>query len=190
MLDSKIAFTLCENEDSVKSALTILKDASVVAFDCEGQDLGQEGGKLSLISLRVIQPLFSTTNFLFDAVKLTTMMLRPVFDLLESTDIQKIVFDGRMDYSCLFHDYGVSLANVLDIQLADIKSRATRGEGENAQMARLHKAVRPGELSANRQLYKMIHKLCGLMQCGEEHNIIAREFTNRSCVFTTPLFST
>ncbi|KAF8073305.1 ribonuclease H-like domain-containing protein [Lyophyllum atratum] len=174
MADSDIKYTLCDNEDSLQSALTTLKTASVLAFDCEGQDLGQDGGKLSLVSLRIIHPPSSSATFLFDAVKIARSALRPVFDLLESNEIQKVVFDGRMDYSCLFHDHGIRLRDVVDLQLADIKSRVMRGEGEEEQIQRLRvsKSVQRNELAANRELYKAVHKLNGLMQCAEEHQLI------------------
>ncbi|KAG6915174.1 hypothetical protein DXG01_012857 [Tephrocybe rancida] len=127
-------YTLCDNRISVESALVTLQQSTILAFDSEGLKLGQVGGKLSFIVLRSIQPVFTPGSFLFDAIKLSEEDIRPIFDILESSSVQKVVFDGRMDSSCLYHDHGVHLQNIVDLQLADIKSRAMRGEGFKEQL--------------------------------------------------------
>ncbi|KAG5634760.1 hypothetical protein DXG03_005695, partial [Asterophora parasitica] len=81
---------LCDNEAAVESALVPLSIALILAFDSEGNNLGQDKGKLSLLSLRIIEPLSSSgRTFLFDAVALPGSSLRPVFDILESPEIKK-----------------------------------------------------------------------------------------------------
>ena len=44
-------------------------------------------------------------------------------DVLENTEVTKLVYDCRMDADALFHQFDVSLAGVLDIQLLDVGLR-------------------------------------------------------------------
>ena len=76
-----------------------------------------------------------------------------------------------MDYSALYHDYGVELMNVLDIQLVDVGSRQTRGEGQAAQFRRLQKYLPYINLHSNMEAYQQVHKLSGLSECVKEHNV-------------------
>ena len=64
--------------------------------------------------------------YLIDVASIPLKHLRPVFDLLASSDVTKVVWDGRMDYSALYHDYGVRMRNVIDLQIVDILSRDSR----------------------------------------------------------------
>ena len=80
-------------------------------LDCEGQDLGLQGGSLSLINFRTLRPEISTT-YLIDVLSLTKDALRPVFDIIQSSSPTKIMFDGRMDYSELFHECGTPICGV------------------------------------------------------------------------------
>ena len=63
-----------------------------------------------------------------------------MFDILSSNSVTKVVFDGRMDFSALYHEQNVEVQNVLDLQLVDIDSRVIRGEDMSLQLA-------PGYLS-------------------------------------------
>jgi hypothetical protein len=40
----------------------------------------------------------------------------------------RVLFDGRMDYSALYHGYDIELTNVPDVQLVDVVSRRTRAK--------------------------------------------------------------
>ncbi|KAF5380146.1 hypothetical protein D9615_006308 [Tricholomella constricta] len=171
-LDLDFDYTFCDTASSVQAALPVLRNSAILAFDCEGQHLGTAGGRLSLISLHAIQPPspdVGQRTFIFDVLRLKRKALRGVYDILESDDVLKVVFDGRKDYSCLFHDRRVVFRNVIDLQLADIRSRHVRGEGDAARMNRLKDCMQPSELYRNRHLYRQVHKLNGLKNCAKEH---------------------
>jgi exonuclease 3'-5' domain-containing protein 1 len=159
---------LCNTEAILTEALPVLQGCSTLIFDCEGLELGQQGGSLSLITLRTTAPSPIRT-YIIDVVSLPRTALEPVFDILRSSNICKVLFDGRMDYSALYHDYGVELKNLLDVQLVDIASRQTRDEGQAAQFSRLQKYLPYIDFSLNMEAYQQVHKLSGLNECVEEH---------------------
>ena len=73
--------------------------------------------------------------FLFDVQALGTEHLfggvddaprTPLRDALENPDATKLVFDCRVDSDALFHQHGVRLAGVFDVQLADVAARRRR----------------------------------------------------------------
>ncbi|KAG6906724.1 hypothetical protein DXG01_012414 [Tephrocybe rancida] len=162
-------YVYCNTSEAVKGAAAVLNTSTILAFDCEGRNLGALGGKLSLISLRNFLSGHSTQTFLIDTVALKGKSLEPIYDILRSNRIRKVVFDGRKDYSCLFHDRKVDIQNVLDLQLADVKSRAIRGEGDTWRIVRLSESVPTWELSQNAPKYEGIHKISGMKKCAEEH---------------------
>ena len=164
---------LCDTSQKCKEALPVLRSSPTLILDCEGQDLGVVGGALSIITLRT-----TTTHpqtYLIDAKSLSTTTLNDVFDLLSSTKIQKVVFDGRADFSAFYHEYGIELLNVLDMQLVDIKSREARGEKSDEQLKRLCGAFAPREVWKNRNLYEQVHKLSSLGKCIREHQCMRSE---------------
>ncbi|KAG6888703.1 hypothetical protein C0995_006494 [Termitomyces sp. Mi166 len=162
-------YMLCDTDLAIRKAASVLGASTLLALDCEGRNLGDIGGKLSLISLRVIRPAHSAQTFLIDTVRLKGEKLRPIYDILESTSIRKVVYDDRKDFSCLFHDRRVEIRNVMDLQLADVKSREIRGENDADRIRRLGQMVPEWELSRNPHLYKNIHKLPGMKKSAEEH---------------------
>ena len=76
-----------------------------------------------------------------------------------------------MDYSALHHEYGVEPTNVLDVQLVDVASRQTRGEGQPAQFRRLRKYLPYSDLYSNREAHQQVQKLSGLNECVQEHGV-------------------
>ncbi|GLB41423.1 putative 3'-5' exonuclease [Lyophyllum shimeji] len=166
-------YIYCDTPAALESALPTLRSSPALSFDCEGHNLGRLNGSLSLLTFRTMFPSPDATNttFIIDALTLPASSLLPIFSLLESDTVLKVVFDGRMDFSCLLHQHAVRLQHVLDLQLVDIASRARRGEGEHAQMARLARVVSWADLAANRGAYRSIHRLAGLRPCAEEHKV-------------------
>jgi exonuclease 3'-5' domain-containing protein 1 len=159
---------LCNTEAILTAALPVLQGSSTLILDCEGLQLGERGGSLSLITLRTTAPSPIRT-YIIDVVNLPRTALEPVFDILRSSDVCKVLFDGRMDYSALYHGYGVELHNLLDVQLVDVASRQTRGEGQPGQFRRLQKYLRHINFHSNLEAYQQVHKLSGLNECAEEH---------------------
>jgi len=159
---------VCDTEAILTAALPVLQECGTLILDCEGLRLGERGGALSLITLRTTAPSPIRT-YIIDVARLPRSALQPVFDILSSPNVLKVLFDGRMDYSALYHDHGVELNNVLDIQLADVASRQKRGERQVGQFRRLQKYLRYVNFNLNREMYQQMHKLSGLGECIEEH---------------------
>lgn len=80
-----------------------------------------------------------------------------------------------MDYSALYHECGIELRNVLDLQLADVVSRGLRGEGEGRRMERLGSFLGRWEVEGKKERYGGVHKLNGMKDCLWEHEIYELE---------------
>ncbi|KAF5381895.1 hypothetical protein D9757_007596 [Collybiopsis confluens] len=162
-VDPQIEFTLCDTEASFLSAVSFLRSSSSLVFDCEGLDLGVDGGSLSLIAI-----LSRNQIFIIDVLSLTCS-LDPLLSVLASPDILKIVFDGRMDFCALYHSYkrgfNVQLPNVIDLQLADIKSRFLRQETQEQHSKRLRRCFSYKQVfdPRNADRNNSIHVLQGLV---------------------------
>ncbi|PVF93120.1 hypothetical protein CPB86DRAFT_768345 [Serendipita vermifera] len=173
------SFHLCDSVGKLQMAIHALSTASMVYLDCEGDHLGQSGGSLSIISLGVIEPRqgeWCLSIFLIDVLAFHDRgigFLYPIFFILQSDAIVKVVFDGRMDASEFLHGYGIMLRRVLDLQIADIVSRETRGETQVMQLNRLKSSLPRRELLKNESLLKSVHKLNGLVSALTEHGIMA-----------------
>ncbi|KAJ7636488.1 ribonuclease H-like domain-containing protein [Roridomyces roridus] len=176
-----IDYTLCNTPEKLTTALTTLQDAQILFLDCEGERLGVRGGKLSLISIGVPTHHQQLRVYLIDALALGGSGLRPIWSLLSSPDVRKVVFDGRMDQSAFYYSYNrVTMDNVVDLQLADVKSRwAFRGEKAKQRRARLVPYLDYGEVNGNKLLYQDMHKLAGLQQVVREHGVVLQDHQNR-----------
>ena len=176
---------LCNTEAILTAALPVLQGCSTLILDCEGLQLGERGGSLSLITLRTIAPS-SIRTYIIDVVSLPDTALEPVFDILRSSNVCKVFFDGRMDYSAIYHSYGVELKNLLDIQLVDVASRQTKSEGQAAQFRRLQRYLPYIDFYSNMEAYQQVHKLSGLNECLEEHT---STITGKRCGVNSPLLA-
>ncbi|KAJ7245378.1 ribonuclease H-like domain-containing protein [Mycena haematopus] len=171
-MQSEAHFVLCDKESELPAVAKTLQASPVLFLDCEGDNLGVKSGHLSLISLGTPT---QEGAYIINVLAIGKAGLQPIFNLLESTEVRKVVFDGRMDQSALFHEYGVTMQNVVDLQLADIKSRRSRGEDEEDQRGRLSPYLHRNEVETNATLYRGVHKLAGLGQALKEHKIDADE---------------
>ena len=168
--------TLCSTPESLRVAIQALSEQTHIFLDCEGQTLGEVGGKLSLLNLGVtpIKSPFRLQTFLIDMLAFEGNKyhhLVPIFDILRSETIFTVVFDGRMDASELLHGHGVQLKNVLDLQVADMASREKRRESVEQQLQRLVKFLPQNEITRNRTLYLQVQKLNGLESATNEHSL-------------------
>ena len=170
--DSQTA-VFCDTAAKCQTAATAFETCPAVVLDCEGHNLGTSGGKLSIILLRGVTA--DSQTFLIDVPKLSFTSILPILDLLRSPNIRKIVFDGRMDFSALYHELGVELQNVVDLQLVDIMSRFARGERWETQQKRLRSTLKTDELRTCPQLYVQVHRLHGLDGCIAEHKVIPKK---------------
>jgi exonuclease 3'-5' domain-containing protein 1 len=173
-----VEFRLCNTVDHLQVAIRALSPASTVYFDCEGDELGQAGGSLAIMSLGVIEKEQGEEHlsiFLIDVLafqgKGRSIYLNPIFDILESESIVKVVFDGRMDSSELLHGYNVTLRRVIDLQLADVTSREKRGETRLQRLERLRSVLPKREVEENASLLRQVQKLNGLIPALLEHGV-------------------
>lgn len=169
-LDSVTLF--CGTVSSIRNAETVLKASKTVFVDSEGVDLGVRGGTLSVLSIGAI-PQHSPQRlhiYLIDVASIPFKHLRPVFDLLASSDVIKVVWDGRMDYSALYHDHGVRMRNVIDLQIVDILSRNSRDTPKH-HLSRFNGYVRKDLLREgdSKERYAQLHRLNSLFRAVQEH---------------------
>ncbi|KAF0693783.1 Aste57867_15282 [Aphanomyces stellatus] len=93
-----------------QAALSVVRQHSCVGVDCEGVALSRTG-RICVISVAV-----GFHVYLFDVMvaPALTEMLKP---MLEDTATLKVLHDCRKDSDALFHQFGISLANVFDTQV-------------------------------------------------------------------------
>lgn len=172
--NKRLPVTLCDNVSSLNRANDALRSSSYIVCDCEGSNLGAEGGNLSIISLAALP--FSTNPepyvYLIDTISLNDEQLKPIYDLLRSNKYTKIMYDARMDWSELYHRHGVELTHVLDLQLADVESRKARKETPEQQLARLPHFCSTEAISRERTSYAKVQRLNGLGPCTVEHGVV------------------
>ena len=119
---------LCDTHAKVANALAQLSCLNEITCDCEGVDLSRTG-PVTLLQLSGTHPTPSgclPQVFLFDVLALgpTIFDIDPtegnghtLKGLLEHPSYLKITFDCRSDSDALYHQFGVVLRNVLDVQV-------------------------------------------------------------------------
>ena len=100
-------------ENHFDSLLESHKEFSIY-LDCEGRDLGRVGGKLGLVQLGLEKEIY-----LVDVIKYSES-LNLLKTILEHPKVEKVVWDGRSDYTELRLGHGINLAPALDIQLVHV----------------------------------------------------------------------
>jgi exonuclease 3'-5' domain-containing protein 1 len=96
----------------------VLTDPKAVLFlDCHGKDLGSTDGELSLLILGLPE-----STYIVDAITLADDIPR-LAPYLQNRDLRKVVWDGRLGYSELWHGFGIRLENVLNLQLAHLHGK-------------------------------------------------------------------
>ncbi|PVF93121.1 hypothetical protein CPB86DRAFT_801486 [Serendipita vermifera] len=171
-------FSLCDTIDLLDVAVRTLSAAPTIYLDCEGYELGREGGSLAIISMGALETEQGEeylSVFLIDVLAFRsrgqTEHLKPIFSLLQSETIVKMLFDGRMDASELRHGYDVNLQRVVDLQIADVVSRGRWGEGFVQQLGRLRGSLPRHEIERNGFLLRKVQKLNGLVPALLEHGV-------------------
>ncbi len=161
---------LCSNAKVASNAISAIQKALHPLFiDCEGQNLGCLKGQLSLIS--VGSPRLKEI-FVFDVVSLGPQTLRPLFNILAGTNVLKIIWSGRMDFSELFFGHGVEMRNVLDLQIVDVSTRGSRYPEPFRRVARLSTGC-IGPSKIKKLEHKDIYDLCSIDDAIREHAVTA-----------------
>jgi hypothetical protein len=86
-------------------------------LEFQGKGLGSTDGDLSLLQIGL-----PSKTFVVDAITLDDNIPR-LASFLQNRNIRKIVWDGRLGYSELWHRYAIRLENVLDLQLVYLHER-------------------------------------------------------------------
>lgn len=128
LIKPKIVVTNKECEDIIAD---IMKNCTEVTFDLEGINLGTSG-EVTLIQIGFIYSkefaLYSRddTNrlqpkiYLFDVLLNRNLIKAGLARLFESTDIVKVAHDVRNDSVSLYKNFGITLNNVFDTQVAHL----------------------------------------------------------------------
>jgi hypothetical protein len=85
-----------------------------IYVDCEGKNLGCPGGKLGLVQVGVEDDIY-----IIDVIKYKEALLG-LKKILEDNRLIKVMWDGRKDFSELWHGHRIHLRNVIDLQLVRI----------------------------------------------------------------------
>lgn len=125
-----------DSEEALHKAVEALSRHGRVAFDAEGVNLGRDGpltiatflgldhdskdGKGPVIYVVDVQELGGHRVF--------SSELPSFRGMLEDDAISKVTFDCRGDSDALFHQFGVKLSGVLDLQVLDQAVRVHLGE--------------------------------------------------------------
>ena len=145
-------FELIETNSRLKEMLKILSSSDCMAIDCEGVDLGQLGGQLSLIQIATRKPGSKALSiYIVDVTLLDWRAFHHRLDpsdesspslksLLESTEVTKLIFDARSDASALSRQFNVRLKGAYDLQLAEVAARQMKSSGASWLMG-LDKAL-------------------------------------------------
>jgi hypothetical protein len=115
------------------TAIGVLSQESVISVDCEGVALSRTG-QLCLIQVSTaVHPVTRLFHvFLFDVVALgTAAFTTGLGPLLSKSKPTKLFYDVRRDSESLFHQYGITLAGVCDIQLLEIARRRINNRSVN-----------------------------------------------------------
>jgi len=110
----KFNYTIIDNNSAIPKAIENIKESKVISVDIEGDDLSRKG-QITIIQVKTEKDFI----FIFDAFKLEKKELLPLFEVLESTEILKLVFDFRNDVDALLHQFDVRPKNLLDIQIVE-----------------------------------------------------------------------
>lgn len=102
----------CDDAASLSDAVAAIKDAGGCVKDCEGHDLGDPAGRLTLIQIIPIDPhapqIFTLMSYLVDVLALDDTQqqaaLDPLKQVLEDPFITKVLYDCRNDAGALWHE--------------------------------------------------------------------------------------
>lgn len=156
---------LCQTSQQVGDAVEKLAQHPIIMIDCEGVNLGQPGGILTLISVGTVEN--KAIVFLFDVLSPQQNAMAALVRLLDDPSIRKVMWDGRQDTYGIHTVYGIKLRNVLDLQLVELMARARR-RGEKDQ--RLLNHLKASYLRPKGTL-RSFEVVKGLQKCIEENRI-------------------
>lgn len=165
-------YIICNDAHSVGMARKALQYNPYVLVDMEGHKRNPVNRSNDSLSIIQIGTPGASRVFLFDMRKLRTEDRRGVLSILAGPQIIKVGWGLPVDYEILRNGYNTTLSSVIDLQIVDILSRSTRGEGERERVARLGWRNMPGEyLLQNGLELDGIHVLNRMDAALQEHGI-------------------
>lgn len=181
-------YTYVETYDQLAEAVLVLSRSPYLVVDCEGYDVGQPGGKLSLLAIGTAQ---SRDLFVIDVLNIKDkeeISVVALLALLTDETIPKVMWDGRGDYVEIIDWYGIQMRGIWDLQVAEVASRALRHETESRRLGRIVYRTGCGwkVLRKNPGLFDDIHLIDGLGGVVAFHHIgenLAKDsmYTSYSC---------
>ncbi|KDQ53925.1 hypothetical protein JAAARDRAFT_182707 [Jaapia argillacea MUCL 33604] len=172
MNTTSVSYTLYDTGVAVEQAVTHLMASPFVLLDCEGRDLGTSGGALSLICIGTSK---AETIYLFDVPTLSQggASITPLFELLRSKEVKKVMWDGRMDFIAILDAFGVGIENVVDLQVAEVVSRGiVRGEEEKQRLRRLASNFFGFQaVKVDPKRFEGIHLAIGMQKCLDQNKL-------------------
>jgi len=126
--------TFCDTAAKCQSAAAAFETSPALALDCEGHNLGISSGRFS-ITPSAAWPL---------TPKPISLMCSGCFPPPSSPFLifcVRRISERLSSMGALYHELGIELQNVLDLQLVDIMSRFERGEGWETQWKRLQSCL-------------------------------------------------
>jgi len=147
LLQQYIIGPVSDFESLDNNVLAKLRDAKVLAFDCEGVDLSRLG-PISLVSIATLE-----LCVIFDVLKAerTQGVVDLLKDLLESPDIIKVIHDAKMDVDALHHQLGISPMMLHDTQAWD---QVLTNNRDNLNRTLVRYGCRPNP-EMNKDMYKI-----------------------------------
>src|SRR5271167_1961821 len=112
----------------------------MIFLEFHGKGLGSTDGNLSLLQIGL-----TSKTFIVDAITLDHD-IRRLAPFLQNRNIRKIVWDGRLGYSELWHQYAIRLENVLDLQLVYLHERYDVTQRKSIPLSGIMTAVKEKKL--------------------------------------------
>jgi hypothetical protein len=100
----------CDDPQSLSEAAAAVRQAGAAVVDCEGHELGDAQGRLTIIQIIPINP--QPVSYVVDVVELQVRQapaLQPLMQLLADPAITKVMFDCRNDATALWHELDCKL---------------------------------------------------------------------------------
>jgi len=114
-------YRFIETEEDCCEAVRKLSAATIMALDLEGIKLSRTG------SICLLQVYDGQTVYLFDVWTLKFLTFSSgLATILENNKVAKLMFDCRQDSDSLYHQFGVKLEGVIDLQVLEVVYRYHR----------------------------------------------------------------
>lgn len=122
----------CDTPQTLFEAAAAIRQAGSAVVDCEGHELGDAQGRLTIIQVVPVSP--QPVSYVVDVMKLQMQgapALQPLLQLLADPTITKVMFDCRNDATALWHELDCKL------QVRELRDGCTSCLFENTQCATL-----------------------------------------------------